>query len=91
MKRILPFLLTILAVSFILPTEVNADVAGLVPCSESKNFDIRLNNTIKKIEARLKKYEAGTPPAIALEQQIEKTKVRFDKYKQSCDSCIKTF
>nr|YP_010330438.1 photosystem I subunit III [Rhodella violacea]UNJ18154.1 photosystem I subunit III [Rhodella violacea] len=83
MKRILPFLLTILAVSFILPTEVSADVAGLVPCSESKSFNTRLTNTIKKIETRLKKYEAGTPPAIALEQQIEKTKVRFDKYKQS--------
>ena len=35
---------------------------------------------MKVYKGRLKKYETGTPPALALEKQIEKTKTRFAQY-----------
>ena len=63
-----------------LPMSANADVAGLVPCKSSKEFAKRLDGSVKKLEARLSKYEVGTPPALALEKQIEKTKGRFAQY-----------
>lgn len=62
------------------PYAANADVAGLTPCKESKEFQRRLDGSVKKLTTRLAKYEAGTPPALALEKQIEKTKSRFDRY-----------
>ena len=62
------------------PYTANADVAGLTPCKESKEFQRRLDGSVKKLTTRLAKYEAGTPPALALEKQIEKTKSRFDRY-----------
>ena len=62
------------------PLSANADVAGLVPCKSSKEFAKRLDGSVKKLENRLTKYEVGTPPALALEKQIEKTKTRFAKY-----------
>ena len=65
------------------PKQAFADIGGLTKCSESPAFEKRLKTTVKKLEQRLAKYEAGTPPALALEQQIERTKVRFDKYGRS--------
>lgn len=65
---------------FTIPSAGHADVAGLTPCKESKEFQRRLDQSIKKLETRVKKYDAGSPPALALEKQIEKTKVRFDRY-----------
>ena len=62
------------------PSYTNAEVAGLTPCKDSAAFDKRLKNSVKKLETRLAKYDAGTPPALALEAQITKTKTRFDKY-----------
>jgi photosystem I subunit 3 len=62
------------------PSTAKADVAGLTPCGESKAFTQRLDASVKKLEARLTKYETGTPPAFALQKQIEKTKNRFDRY-----------
>ena len=62
------------------PYTANADVAGLTPCKESKDFQRRLDGSVKKLTTRLAKYEVGTPPALALEKQIEKTKSRFDRY-----------
>ena len=38
---------------------------------------------MKKLEQRKSKYDAGSPPALALEQQVERTKARFDKYSRS--------
>ena len=35
---------------------------------------------LRNLKARLTKYEVGTPPALALEKQIEKTKTRFAQY-----------
>ena len=72
---------TLLICAFItFPSAAKADVAGLTPCGESKAFTQRLDASVKKLEARLTKYETGTPPAFALQKQIEKTKNRFDRY-----------
>jgi hypothetical protein len=57
---------------FILPTTAKADVAGLKPCKDSKEFQRRLDQSVKKLESRVKKYDAGSPPALALQKQIEK-------------------
>ena len=65
------------------PNQASADIGGLTKCSESPAFTKRLNTSVKKLEQRLSKYEAGTPPALALEQQIERTKTRFDRYGRS--------
>nr|YP_010985879.1 photosystem I reaction center subunit III [Grateloupia asiatica]WOL36797.1 photosystem I reaction center subunit III [Grateloupia asiatica] len=67
--------------------DVNADVAGLIPCKDSTAFAKRLKNSINKLESRLSKYDASTPPALALQSQIEKTKSRFDKYGNSGVLC----
>jgi len=65
------------------PKQASADIGGLTKCSESVAFDKRLKTSVKKLEQRISKYEKGTPPALALEQQIERTKARFDKYSRS--------
>nr|YP_010204043.1 photosystem I subunit III [Ahnfeltia fastigiata]UAT97603.1 photosystem I subunit III [Ahnfeltia fastigiata] len=79
-KKLLAILLTLtLSLSFH-PLKSYADVAGLQPCKDSSVFTKRLQNSVKKLETRLAKYDASTPPALALQQQIEKTKTRFDKY-----------
>jgi photosystem I subunit 3 len=62
------------------PYTARADVAGLTLCKESKEFQRRLDSSVKKLTTRLAKYETGTPPALALEKQVEKTKSRFDRY-----------
>ena len=46
-------------------------------------FEKRLKASVKKLEQRISKYEEGTPPALALQQQVERTKARFDKYSRS--------
>jgi photosystem I subunit 3 len=81
-----PFnLITILLfISLILtPKQALAEIGGLTKCSESPAFDKRLKASVKKLEQRISKYEIGTPPALALEQQIQRTKARFDKYSRS--------
>mmetsp|Transcript_7585 Transcript_7585/g.11689 ORF Transcript_7585/g.11689 Transcript_7585/m.11689 type:complete len:186 (+) Transcript_7585:4281-4838(+) len=60
-----------------------ADIGGLTKCSESPTFTKRLNTSVKKLEQRMKKYETNSPPALALNQQIERTKTRFEKYSRS--------
>jgi photosystem I subunit 3 len=57
-----------------------ADVAGLTPCSESKAYAKLQKKEMKALEKRLKKYEAGSAPAIALEATMERTKNRFVNY-----------
>jgi len=76
-------LLLIFVLVFSLPLVTFADVAGLTKCSESAPFNKRLNASVKKLEVRAQKYEAGSPPALALEQQIGRTKQRFDRYSNS--------
>ena len=65
------------------PDQAFADIGGLTKCGESPAFTKRLNTSVKKLEQRLSKYEADSPPALALGQQIERTKARFDKYGRS--------
>lgn len=57
-----------------------ADIAELQPCKDSTAFTKRLNNSVKKLEVRLSKYDPSTPPFLAIQKQIDKTKLRFDKY-----------
>lgn len=79
--NLIPLLfLALLAVS---PNPAIADIGGLTKCSDSAAFEKRLKSSVKKLEQRLSSYKADTPPALALEQQIERTKARFDKYKRS--------
>lgn len=60
-----------------------ANVGTLIDCDKSPAFTKRLNASVKKLEGRLAKYEAGTPPALALQQQIDNTKTRFTRYGDS--------
>nr|YP_011007437.1 Photosystem I subunit III [Sporochnus bolleanus]WAM64866.1 Photosystem I subunit III [Sporochnus bolleanus] len=77
-KSLLIFFLT-----FSIPLSAFADVAGLTKCSESSPFNKRLEISVRKLESRIQKYEAGSPPALALEQQINRTKQRFNRYSNS--------
>jgi photosystem I subunit 3 len=65
------------------PDQAAADIGGLTKCSDSPAFTKRLNSSVKKLEQRKNLYEADSPPALALGQQIERTKARFDKYGRS--------
>ena len=78
-------LLTLFFTLFItlLPNSALADIGGLTKCSESPAFAKRLKASVKKLEQRKSTYEEGTPPALALQQQIERTQARFDKYGRS--------
>jgi len=79
MKRL--FLSFLLFVSFIgTPLVASADVSGLVPCKDSAGFKKRLDGSLQKLTSRLANYEEGTPAYLALEDQIDRTKARFDKY-----------
>jgi photosystem I subunit 3 len=83
MKRfnIIAFFFAILLV--LTPSKAFADIGGLKKCSESPAFTKRLNTSVKKLELRMTQYEADSPPALALQQQIDRTKARFDKYSRS--------
>ena len=85
-NKLLPIVLVMTIIS---PTIAFADVAGLIPCNESAVFTKRLDTSVKKLETRLNKYEAGSPPALALEQQIQRTKQRFNRYSKSTLLCGK--
>lgn len=72
-----------LALSSILvsaPLPAMADIAGLTPCKESKQFAKREKQQIKKLESSLKLYAPDSAPALAINATIEKTKRRFDNY-----------
>lgn len=80
MKRLILVFSLLLALS---PNLALADIGGLTKCSDSPAFQKRLKASVKKLEQRMNKYEIDSPPALALQQQIERTKVRFDKYSRS--------
>ena len=67
----------------IIPNQASADIGGLTKCSDSPAFNKRLKASVKKLEQRMSKYEVNSPPALALQQQIERTQARFDKYSRS--------
>lgn len=83
MKRFNFITLLFALVLVFMPNQAFADIGGLTKCSESAAFTKRLNTSVKKLEQRKSNYEADSPPALALEQQIERTKARFDKYSRS--------
>lgn len=84
-------LIAIIATTVLLATPNNAfaDVSGLIPCSESPVFAKRLEASVRKLETRVQKYEKNSPPALALEDQITRTKQRFDRYSNSGLLCGK--
>ena len=82
-KRFNLLLLFVLTNIFLIPRYALADIGGLVKCSESPAFNKRLTTSVKKLEQRLSKYDINTTPALALQQQIQRTEARFDKYSRS--------
>lgn len=82
-------LLFLASFAFLNPFMAFADVAGLTPCKESPTFAKRRDASIRKLETRMKKYEAGSLPNLALEQQVERTKTRFERYGDSGLLCGK--
>lgn len=83
MKRfnLLALLFTFLLI--VSPNLAYAEVGGLTKCSDSPAFTKRLKASVKKLEERKKKYEIDSPSALALQQQIDRTQARFDKYSRS--------
>ena len=83
MKRfnLIPLLFALLLA--LTPNQASADIGGLTKCSESPAFAKRLKTSVKKLEQRMSQYEADSPPALALKQQINRTEARFDKYSRS--------
>ena len=71
MQRLLIFFLTFSLFS-LTPKMASADVSGLVPCKNSPKFKSRLDQSVKKLNARLVNYQEGTPSYLALEEQIKK-------------------
>nr|YP_009396308.1 photosystem I reaction center subunit III [Polysiphonia scopulorum]ARW65494.1 photosystem I reaction center subunit III [Polysiphonia scopulorum] len=86
MKKIVISLLFV--VVFIFGSQASyAEVSGLVPCKESPAFNKRLTSSIKRLESRLSKYEPNTPPALAINEQIQQTQNRFNKYSKAGILC----
>ena len=83
MKRLNLITLLIGLLVLFTPKQAFAEIGGLTKCSESAAFSKGFKSSVKKLEQRLAKYESGSPAALALEQQIERTKARFDKYSRS--------
>jgi len=83
MKRVNLLTLLFAVLIALTPSQALADIGGLTKCSESPAFTKRLNASVKKLEQRASQYEADSPPALALQQQIERTQARFDKYSRS--------
>lgn len=83
LKKLSVISLLIFSILFFSPMISHADVSGLQPCKDSMAFSKRLKNSVSKLESRLSKYEPSTPPFLAIQSQIDKTKVRFEKYGKS--------
>ena len=83
MKRFNLLTLIVAILITLTPNTAYAEIGGLTKCSDSPAFAKRLKTSVKKLEQRKSTYEAGTPPALALQQQIERTQARFDKYSRS--------
>ena len=83
MKRFNLISLLFIALLAFAPDQASADIGGLTKCSDSPAFAKRLKTSVKKLEQRKSQYEADSPPALALQQQIERTQARFDKYGRS--------
>jgi len=60
--------------------EAKADFSALTLCKESPAFTKRLNSEVKKLENRLKFYTPESKESKFLLQEIESTKLRFERY-----------
>jgi len=60
--------------------EAKADFNALTLCKESPAFTKRLNSEVKKLENRLKFYTPESKESKFLLQEIESTKLRFERY-----------
>lgn len=87
MKRLLLFFYIICTLLPNIPNSAFASSGILTECDKSTAFSKRLNASVKKLEGRLVKYEKGTPPSLALEDQILQTKNRFARYSDSALVC----
>ena len=83
MKRFNLIALLCTLVLIFIPDQALADIGGLTKCSESPAFAKRQKTSVKKLEQRMATYEVDSPPALALQQQIDRTNARFDKYSRS--------
>ncbi|KAI4371852.1 hypothetical protein MLD38_010152 [Melastoma candidum] len=72
--------LTLSSILLSVPQPAVADISGLTPCKESKQFAKREKQQIKKLESSLKLYAPDSAPALAIKATVEKTKRRFDNY-----------
>ena len=66
-----------------IPNVASAEIGGLTKCGDSPAFNKGLNASVKKLEQRKALYEDETPQSLALQQQIDRTKARFEKYGRS--------
>jgi photosystem I subunit 3 len=57
-----------------------ADISGLTPCAESAQFEKKKAQAIKKLDVRLKKYDADSAPAVANRATMDRTEARFKNY-----------
>lgn len=89
MKKLLNIFCIFTIYACINPINTNAEVAGLTRCQDSPVFAKRLKTSVKRLEARLSQYDPNTPPAIALQQQIDRTKLRFSRYAKTEILCGK--
>ncbi|CAN1846258.1 Photosystem I reaction center subunit III, chloroplastic [Linum perenne] len=62
------------------PLPATADISGLTPCKDSKQFAKREKQSLKKLDSSLKIYAPDSAPALAIKATMEKTKRRFDNY-----------
>jgi photosystem I subunit 3 len=69
--------------------EAKADFNALTLCKESPAFTKRLNSEVKKLENRLKLYTPESKESKFLLQEIEATKLRFERYGNSNLLCGK--
>lgn len=69
-----------LCLTFIGQHNAFADLNQLTSCKDSPAFHKRLDNTVKKLESRLKKYDPTSQPAQNIQKQILNTQNRFAKY-----------
>jgi photosystem I subunit 3 len=83
MNRYFTYLFIFINIFFNFSKPSSAEVGILLNCHDSSAFTKRLNSSVKKLETRLAKYEKNTPPAFALQHQIDQTKSRFSSYSES--------
>nr|WDB00085.1 photosystem I subunit III [Cyanidium sp. THAL103] len=84
---LIKLLLTSLVI--ITPFKDYVNASQLVECKNSTQFQQRMENSLKRLESKLVQYSKDTPAYVSLNQQIDKTKARFENYKKSNLSCGK--